>query len=65
MSAGVYMLADALLGALAAKIERDVLLATVKQMEAKGASPEQITDELKRMRDNAIQLAQEEINRWS
>ena len=63
MSAGLYMLADALLGALAAKIERDVLLAKVKEMEAKGASPETMTAELRKMLDEAIKAAQDEINR--
>ena len=63
MSAGLYMLADALLGALAAKIERDVLLAKVKELEVSGASPERITEELRKMRDSAIAAAQDEINR--
>ena len=63
MSAGLYMLADALLGALAAKIERDVLLAKVKELEVSGASPETITTELRIMRDQAIFKAQDEINR--
>ena len=62
MSAGLYMLADALLGALAAKLERDVLLSKVRDLEASGASPEAITDELRKMRDAAIQAAQKEID---
>jgi hypothetical protein len=59
---GLYMLADALLGALAAKLERDVLLSKVKELETSGASPEAITDELRKMRDAAISAAQTEIN---
>ena len=59
---GLYLLADALLGALAAKLERDVLLAKVRELEASGASPEAITDELRKMRDAAIAAAQTEIN---
>ena len=62
MSAGLYQLADVLLGALAAKIERDILLAKVQELEAKGATPEQLTDELRKMRDEAIAKAQAEIN---
>ena len=60
---GLYMLADALLGAVAAKIERDVLLGKVRELELRGASAGQITDELRKMRDQSIQAAQDEINR--
>ena len=60
---GLYMLADALLGAVAAKIERDVLLGRVREMELKGSTPDQITEELRKMRDTAINAAQDEINR--
>lgn len=60
---GLYMLADALLGAVAAKLERDVLLAKVRDMELKGSTPEQITVALRQMRDDAIRAAQDEINR--
>lgn len=63
MSAGMYLLLDAAFGALAAKVERDVLLAKVKELELSGASPETITTELRIMRDQAIFKAQEEINR--
>ena len=38
MSAGLYMLADALLTALSAKLERDVVLARVKDLESAGAT---------------------------
>ena len=62
MNPGLYMLADALLGALAAKIERDVLLAKVRELEAKGLSAEQLTEELRKMRDEAINKAQADIN---
>lgn len=58
---GMYMLADALLGALAAKLERDVILAKIQDLEAKGATPEQLTDELRKMRDEAITKAQLDI----
>lgn len=60
---GLYMLADALLGAVAAKIERDVLLARVREMESKGLGVGQIIEEIRKMRDEAIQKAQDEINR--
>ena len=59
---GLYLLADALLGGLAAKLERDVLLSKVRELESSGASPEAITDELRKMRDAAIQAAQKEID---
>lgn len=60
---GIYLLADALLGALSAKIERDVILAKIREKEAAGATPEEIVTELHKMRDEAIQKAQETINR--
>lgn len=63
MSAGLYLLLDAAFGALAAKVERDALLAKVKELEVSGASPEKITEELRKMRDTAIAAAQDEINR--
>ena len=60
MSGAAYMLLDAGFAALAAKFERDVLLAKVREMEARGSSQDQITLELRNM---AITAAQDAINR--
>ncbi len=60
---GIYLLADALLSALAAKLERDVILAKVRELEAGGATLDEVTHALRKMRDEAIQKAQDEINR--
>ena len=63
MSAGIYLLLDAAFSALSMKLERDVILAKVRELELQGATPEQITQALRGMRDEAISKAQEEINR--
>ena len=60
---GLYMLADALLGALSAKLERDVLLAKVRELEGKGATVDQITVAIRQMETEALQKAQQEIDR--
>lgn len=58
---GLYLLADALISGLEAKLERDAILAKVRDMEAKGASLEQITTSLRQMRDDAIKQAEEAL----
>ena len=63
MSAGIYLLLDAAFSALSMKLERDIILAKVRELELQGATPEQITQALRGMRDEAILKAQDEINR--
>ena len=63
MSAGLYMLADALLTALSAKLERDVVLARVKDLESAGATPADIARAIRKMVDEAEKQSQDEINR--
>lgn len=63
MSAGgVYLLLDVALSALSAKLERDVILAKIRERQAQGASLEQISAEIKAMRDEAIAKAQADLN---
>jgi hypothetical protein len=57
------MLVDVAFAALELKIERDVILAKIRERQAAGDSLEQITDFLRGMRDGAILKAQDEINR--
>ena len=63
MSAGLYMLADALLSALAVKLERDVVLARVKELESAGATPADIARAIRKMVDEAEKESQDAINR--
>lgn len=63
MSAGLYTLVDLAISAYIAKVERDAILAQVRQMEVNGSTAEQITQALRGMRDEAILKAQDEINR--
>ena len=63
-SAGmIYMLVDAAFSAAMGKIERDKLLVNVQQLEARGASLEEITKAIRKMAADAIAAAQDEINR--
>lgn len=62
-AAGIAMLVDVAFAALELKIERDVILAKIRERQAAGDSLEQITDFLRGMRDGAILKAQDEINR--
>ena len=63
MNGGIYLVVDAALSLLAAKFERDAIIARVREKEAAGATPEEITADLKAMRDEAIAKAQDAINR--
>lgn len=60
---GLYLLADALLSALAVKLERDVVLAKVKEVESAGGTPADIARAIRKMVDEAAKEAQDEINR--
>ena len=59
----IYMLVDATFSAAIGKIERDKLLIPVQQMEARGATLEEITKMIRGMAGTAISDAQAEINR--
>lgn len=60
---GIYAVVDAAFSALAAKFERDAILAKIKDEESKGATAEQIAESITRMRDEAITNAQDAINK--
>lgn len=58
----IYKLVDLAFNALAVGLERDLILTKVKEMESSGATPEQVAEALRGMRDQAIQKAQEAID---
>jgi hypothetical protein len=55
-------LIDAALTAASVGLEREAVLARVTEMQAKGATPEEIAAGLVRMRDEAIAAAQARIS---
>lgn len=59
----LFKLVDLALNAVAIGLERDAIVSRVKEMESQGASPDQIANALKDMRDQAILKAQDAINR--
>ena len=61
--AALFKLVDLALNLVAIGLERDAILSKVKEMEASGASPSQVAEALKDMRDQAILKAQDAISR--
>ena len=57
----VAKLLDLAFDALAVGLERDAIVSQVKEMEAKGATPKEVAEALKGMRDKAIADAQAAI----
>jgi anthranilate phosphoribosyltransferase len=56
-------LLDIALTAAAVGLEREAILAKVTELQAKGATPEELVEAIRQMRDEAIAKAQGEINR--
>lgn len=63
MNPGMAMLINAAFEAVAVGLTRESVIAKAQELEAKGATPEQIAVALRDMRDQAIAEAQEKINR--
>lgn len=59
----IFKLVDTALNLVAIGLERDAIVSKVKEMEESGASPEQVSQALKEMRDLAILKAQDAIDR--
>jgi hypothetical protein len=59
--AAVLKLLDLGLTALSVGVEREAILAKVTELQAQGATPEQIADALVKMRDDAIAAAEKTI----
>jgi len=55
--------ADALISAVVGKLERDVIVAKVKELESKGADLAQISKAIAAMTDEEIAKAQAEIDK--
>lgn len=60
--AALFRLVDLALNIFSLTLERDAIVSKVKEMEDSGASPQQVADALKDMRDQAILKAQDAIN---
>ena len=61
MSAGIAILVDAAFSLLEAKLERDIILAKIREREVAGDSMEQITAFIRDLRDEAIKQAEEVV----
>jgi len=59
--AALFKLLDLGLTALSVGVEREAILAKVTELQAQGATPEQIADALVAMRDAAIAQAEKSI----
>jgi hypothetical protein len=63
MSEALLMkLADMALNLIAVGLERDMIVSKVKEMEANGATADDVVDALRAMRDEAIAKAQKAID---
>jgi hypothetical protein len=61
----IMKLIDVGLTAAAIGLERESILGRVTELQAQGATPEEIADALVRMRDDAINAAQGKLDRAS
>jgi anthranilate phosphoribosyltransferase len=61
----IFHLLDLAFDAVSVGLEKDVVIAQVKAMEEKGATPAEIAAALKKMRDDAIATAQAAIDKAS
>jgi len=57
-----WMIAEAAMNLVAMKWERDAIISHIKARDEAGATPEQIRDETRAMRDAYIAKAQADIN---
>jgi len=58
----IAVFADALISAVVGKLERDVIIAKVQELESSGANLDDISKAIRKMRDEAIDAAQGEID---
>jgi len=59
----IAVFADALISAVVGKLERDVIIAKVQELESSGANLDDISKAIRKMRDEAIDAAQGEIDK--
>lgn len=58
----MFKLVDMALNVVFVGLERDLIVSTIKDMEAAGASPDDVVDAIRAMRDKAIADAQAVID---
>lgn len=61
-AAGLAKFLDVVFTAVSVGLEREAIVAKVREMEAQGATPGQITEAIAKMRDEAIAAAQNAID---
>lgn len=58
----LFKLVDMALNVVAVGLERDMIVSTIKDMEANGATADQVVEAIRAMRDEAIAKAQAAVD---